>query len=121
MVEIVDSAEVIVAGQAVVFTLTVTKDGATYNLTGKTLYATIRAKSRPNDVVHTDLEDHAVALVTAASGIVSVTLNATKTAYLAPSTARPATYEEPYLLQLRVAGDDYFPEALEFGVRRAIN
>lgn len=122
MAEYVDSGKVIRAGSAATFLNTLTKDGATYNLTGKTVVATIRATQRPNAVIDATLEDMAVTLSTAASGIVTFSLTAVMSALLSPGSGVLADAITYYDVAYKVTTDDYLvSQLLRFGVTRGLD
>ncbi len=87
MVTPTELGEIIVGGDTYTFTVTLTKDGSTYDLTGFTVTCSIRpANSRENVIT-----DHAVTLTTPSSGIVTLTLTSTETAKLAGPVKRDTT------------------------------
>ena len=72
------NAAIIVAGTDFAYTPTLTKDGGTYDLTvggNAVVTCSIRAEGASVDAI----SDHAVALTTPASGIVTLTLTDTET------------------------------------------
>jgi len=124
MTIVVDSGSVIVAGGGATFDNVLSKDGATYVLTGKTVVATIRAESDPSSVIDATLEDIAVTLggtVAAALGGVQFTLTTAQTTLLAPGATLPALSLLNYLLQYKVVTDSYFPQLLRFAVRKKLD
>ena len=118
---IVEADEVIVRSDAVTFLNTITKDGATYNLTGKTVTVSIRAEDAPETAVDATLEDQAVTLSSATLGIVTFALTGTQTGLLTVPSGAPASYVRWFLAQYRVTPDTFMPQALRFGVRQALN
>lgn len=66
----------IIAGADYEATATITKDGATYNLTGHTVTCSIVPRDHPQSVL---IASHAVTLTTPASGIVTLSLSDTET------------------------------------------
>ena len=70
MVTFKELGEILVAGNDYVFTITVTKDGATFNISGATLTASIRSSSTNAKVI----EDHAMTITDDANGIATLTL-----------------------------------------------
>ena len=118
---IVEADKVIVRSDAVTFLNTITKDGATYNLTGKTVTVSIRAEDAPETAVDATLEDQAVTLSSATLGIVTFALTGTQTALLTVPSGAPASYVRWFLAQYRVTTDDFTPQALRFGVRQVLN
>lgn len=121
MATVVESGSVIVAGSSVIFQNTLTKDSVTYDLTGKSVVATIRREDNPGTAIHETLEDEAVTLVTPATGVVSLTLSVAQTTLLAPPSYLQATSVIYYLLQYRVTTDNFYPSLLRFGVRRKLD
>ena len=117
--QIVESDKVIVSGQAVTFSNTLTKDGATYNLPGKTVVATIRAYAHPETLIDAQLEDMPVTVPAGTGGAVTLAVGAALTALL--SGPAPAAASTPYLLQYKISTDAYYPQALAFGVRAALD
>lgn len=117
MATVVESGSVIVAGSSVIFQNTLTKDSVTYDLTGKSVVATIRREDTPGTVIDASLEDEAVTLVTPATGVVSLTLSVAQTTLLAPPSYLAATSVVYCLLQYRVTTDNFYPSLLRFGVR----
>jgi len=117
---------VVVRGQAVEFHNTLKQNGSTYDLSGKTVQATIRLMSTPTTVVSASLEDVSVALAndetTAAAGGVTLALSAALTALLT-YTGEPVNpwHEENWLLQYHVTDDDFYPDMLRFKVRPALD
>lgn len=120
---IVASDAVIVAGDAVTFKTTLTKDAATYNLTGKTVIANVRRESDDDEVIDATLEDLAVTLgntnTAASSGGVTLSLTPAQTALLAPDYG--ITVAQSYLVQFHVLTDDFTTQALQFKVRRGLD
>lgn len=66
---------IIVAGNDVALVVTLQKEFGTFNLTNSTVTCSIRSEDSPNY----EIENHAVTLTTAASGIVTLTLLDTDT------------------------------------------
>lgn len=99
--------------------ITVQRDGAAVNLTGKTVTATIRAERAPNTAVNAALEDHAVALTTPASGICTLTLTDAQMQML----SAPLKVEETrtYICQLYVVDDSYYPDPIRLFIRNELN
>jgi hypothetical protein len=100
-------------------TATLKRDGAALNLTGKTVVATARAESAPATSVDTALEDHAVALTTAASGIVTLTLTDAEMQTLGVSDNPRQT--TPYLVAFKVTNDPYYPQLLRLHVHGVLD
>ncbi len=71
----VNLGETIVAGNDYLFTITVTLDGATFDITGATLTCSIKAEDETTDLI----ADHAMTITTAASGIATLTLTDAET------------------------------------------
>lgn len=114
--------EVIVGGDKYVATLTIQKDGSTFNLSGYTTTATIKLASDTSKTV-----DATVALVTEASGIVSLTLTPTQTAALLPSVNFPdyaklmdCIGDAKVTLDSDPTGDVVHSQALRFDLRRPV-
>lgn len=124
MTQIVDSDEVVVAGDAFTFKNTLTLDGAVYPLTDKTITARIRREGDDSTVIHATLEDLAVTLgntnTATADGGVTLAITGTQSALLAPSGASIDTGHRTYLLEYHVMPDDVTPEALRITVRRGL-
>lgn len=118
----IDSLTVVVAGGAARFEPTIYIDGSALSLTGRTVTATIRALRAPDNILSSSYEDMSVTLgnddVTAANGgtRLDITLNAT---YF--HTPQRAEEWEDYFIQYHVQPDNYYPQALRFGVRRGID
>lgn len=118
---IVDSGSVIVSGGAAILDDTLTKDGATYDLTGKTVVVTIRAEADHATVINAALEDVAVTVDDPTNGGVTVALTTTMTGYLGPPAVAGPSAVAYYLAQFKVVTDNYFPQLLRFGVRRKLD
>ncbi len=114
---VVDEASgVAVKGSSVTFNNTIQKDGSTYDLTGLTVKATIRAAAAPATSLGSALEDVSVtaagtvgavsfSLGTAATELFDVPLDPVRTAL--------------HLLQYHVIEDNFYPQMLRFEVRDA--
>jgi hypothetical protein len=89
-------------------TVTIEQDDVALNLSGKTVTATVRREDDPDTVLDATLEDHAVSLVTAPSGIVKLTLVDTELALLTTPATRSLTNK--YLAFFKVVDDNYFPQ-----------
>lgn len=112
---IVDSGSIVVIGGKATFDNVITKDGATYDLTGKTVTATIRRESAPSTVIDATLEGISVTVDDASNGGVTFDLTTTLSALLtAPSAAGDSI---AYLVQYFVSTDSYYPQALRFHAR----
>ena len=121
MAEIVDSGKVIVSGSAATFTVTITKDDAVYDLTGKTVVATIRAEDDDRSVVDAALEDMAVTVPAGVLGATTRALSEAMSATLSgPRRGEPDAVKN-YLVQYHVTTDSYYPQLLRFGVLRALD
>lgn len=116
---VVETDEVVAAGGAVIFDNTLTKDGATYDLTGFTVVATIRKETAPTAVVDASLEDITVTVDDPTNGGVTFTLDAATTALL--TTEGGPTRITDYLMQYHVTTDDAYPAVFRFGVRNVID
>jgi hypothetical protein len=100
-------------------TTTIKQDDAAMNLTGKTVVATVRAESAPATIVDATLEDHVVALTTAASGIVTLTLSDAEMQKLSvPDNPQQTT---PYLVAFKVTNDPYYPQLLRLHVHGVLD
>jgi len=94
---------------------TITKDGATYDITGATVTCSIHDRAHPGSGL---INDHAVTITTAATGIVTLTLTDTETLTLrAPflhgrsrmhvadfkvvETGLAVVHSEPFLIPVR--------------------
>jgi hypothetical protein len=106
---IVEAASAIPNRGTLVITFNVQQDGAAMNLTGKTVTATVRSDADPSTVINAALEDHAVTLVTPASGVCTLTLTTAELPYL--SGAGHPSRAVGYLVNLKVMPDAYVPEA----------
>lgn len=115
---IVDSGEIVVAGQTATFRLTLTKDGAAYDLTGKTVRCTFRRESAPGTVLAPSLEDVAMNVSDPVNGVAEVTQELEPGHFTTPAPVERTT---PYLVQSYVLQDDFYPQALRFHVRRALD
>lgn len=89
-------------------TVTIERDNVVLNLSGKTVTATVRREDEPDTVLNASLEDHAVVIVTALSGIVRLTLTNTELSFLTAPTVRSLTYK--HLIFFKVVDDDYVPQ-----------
>lgn len=69
----------IVAGDTYTVNATITKDGATYDITGATVTLTLISRAGP---LYQPVLAHAVSITTAASGIVQLALTAAETAVI---------------------------------------
>ena len=74
MVTFKELGEILVAGNDYIFTITVTKDGALFNIAGATLTASIRSSSTNANVI----TDHAMTITDAANGVATLTLTDTE-------------------------------------------
>lgn len=98
----------LVAGGIVLLDLTLTRDGGVYNLTNKTVVATIRRQD--NDAIAIgagELEDMAVTVDDPTNGGVTLALSAAHTTLLAPPAYLPSTSYVYYLIQFKVTTDNY--------------
>ena len=111
--------EIVVAGNDYVIVATLTKDGATWNITGATVTCSIRPVGQSANVA----TDHAVVLTTAASGIVTLTLTDTETAlFQVPAAQFPhQTVEHVGDFKVVESGGNVVHSGLfSFQVRRAV-
>lgn len=119
---VVDSKVVIVQNGTVEFRTTIKKNGTAVDLTGKTVTATIRRESTPDNVLNSAYEDIAVtngnADTAATAGGVTFSFSPSSTYFTVPKRASDA---EPYLVQLYIVTDDYYPQLVRFGVRKELN
>lgn len=97
----------LVAGGAVTLDLALTKENAVYNLTGKTVVATIRRQDNDAGVIDASLEDMAVTVDDPTNGGVTLALSAAHTTLLAPPAYLPSTSYVYYLIQFKVTTDNY--------------
>jgi len=113
---ITDATGIVVSGGRHIFLNTITRDAGTYNLTGKTVTATVRREDSPATVVDDDLEEIAVSLNVPSTGLVEWTLTAVMSAALLapPFPARTTTFT----VQYHVVEDDFYPDLLRFRARR---
>lgn len=103
---------------ALVLTNTIKQDGSALNLTGKTVTATVRAEAAPDTTINAALEDHAVTITTAASGIVTLTLSSTEMGYLAGGDNPWQAI--PYLIAFKT-DDPYFPQLVRIYVHGVLD
>jgi hypothetical protein len=119
----VDSLRVMVLNGTYEIRTTLKKDGATYNLTGKTVTATCRRKLTPGHILHADYENIAVTLgnsdTTTANG--GVTFNLTPDSTKGWTAPEDAEDYEDYFIQFYVSTDDYYPQLMQVGVRRQLD
>ena len=111
--------ETIVAGNDYAFTITLTKDGSTYNVTSATVTCSIKEEGGSSDLI----ADHAVTLTTPASGIVTLTLLDTETILLAQPDATDSLRSITHLADIKVVesgGAIVHCGPFSFPVRRAI-
>jgi len=119
---ITDATGIVVAGGRHIFRNTITRDDAPYDITGKTVTATVRREDAPSTVIAVDehgdgpLEKIPVSLSDPATGLVEWTLTAEMSeALLAPPfPARTANFT----VQYHVVEDDFYPDLLRFRARR---
>jgi hypothetical protein len=116
------TAVVVVQGQAIDLWATLTKDGAVYSLSGKTITATIRREGDPANDVDEDLEGMAVTLgnadTNAAAGGVTLPLTTALTALLTyPGEPVNPWHETAWLVEFTVTDDDFIPDMMRFRVR----
>jgi hypothetical protein len=122
---------VITQGSAFNLDYTLTKDGATYNLTGKTVVCTIRAEGAPQTVLDTTpasaFEDRTITVgggtVSAANGGCYNAVSAVESAELGPTGTSVSVDEITwYIVQTKVSTDSYLAtEVLRFGIRKGID
>ncbi len=99
-------------GQAI-FNVTIKRNGAVVDLTGKTTTGTVR---KLNDFATSlGLDDQPTTLVDAENGIIQFTFDAS----LLSGNPKNALTGMPHTIQFRVVEDDYYPEAITFGARTA--
>ena len=120
---VVDSMRVLVLNGTYTVQGTIKKDGTTYSVSGKTITATIRNRDFPSQVINSAYED-----ISVTSGYSSVTAsNGGFTFSFSPASANgftaPADAEDyhTYFIQLYVSNDDYYPQLIQFGVRKELN
>jgi len=124
----VDSAGediVVVSGSPALADNKITKNGATYNLTGKTVTAKIRAKDAPNTAIDASLETIAVTngggTYTEAQGGVTFQITSAMLVLLQPPSGKALDVLKRYFIQYNVTTDDFQPaEVIEFAVRRGL-
>ena len=87
MVTPVELGETIVGGDKYTFTVTLTKDGSTYDISGFTVTSSIRPDKARENVI----SGHAVTITDAANGVVTLVLTPTETAGLAAPVLRDTT------------------------------
>ena len=115
----VDLGEIITAGNDYNFTLTLTKDGAVFDVTGSTITCSIREVGGTTDLI----ADHAVQLSTPASGIVNLILLDTETAVLTVPSAAGHLQTVQHIADVKVVesgGAIIHCGPFTFDVRRAI-
>lgn len=95
--------------------VTIKRNGAIVDLSGKTVTATTRLVNNWETILDGSLEDQGVIIVTAASGLVQVQLDGTKLV----GNQRSAIKGNPHGIQFFVTEDNYYPELLIIGVRDA--
>ncbi len=96
-----------------IFNVTIKRNGAVVDLTGKSTTGTVRAL---NDFATTlNLDDQPTTLVDAPNGVIQFTFDAS----LLSGNPKNALTGLPHTMQFRVVEDDYYPEAIVFGARTA--
>ncbi len=119
MVTATKLGETVVAGNDYALVFTLTKDGATYDITGATVTCSIRAVGRKED----NIADHSVSITTAASGIATLTLLDTETATLSQPRADEMTNAILHIGDVKVeesGGNFLHCGPFSFEVRRGI-
>lgn len=111
-----------VAGADWTFDNIIQKDDATYDLSAKTITATIRRWDEQTVIVDAGLEDIPVtagagAAATAANGGVAFSLDKAVTV-LCPTPDEAGSWDY-YFCQYYVAEDDFYPQMLRIRVRKA--
>jgi len=114
MTILVDSGQTLVQGGEAVFQNILTRDGATYNLTGKTVKGTIRLETNPLIALHSSLEAFSVTVPAGVAGAVTFILTSAMGSHLIQPDRIGST--NPHLLQYHVVEDDFRSEFLKFGV-----
>ncbi len=119
---VVDSGKTFVAGSKFVFNHTLTRDdGGVYDLSGRTVRATIRKESDGDRVLDSTLEDIAVTVSVAATGSVTFLCSAAQSAFMMPPTFDQPPRTRAYVAQYFVVEDDYYPQMVRFYMRRKVN
>jgi hypothetical protein len=116
---VVDATSAVPNRGVLVITATIQKDAAALDVTAKTVTATIRREEAPGTVVNAALEDHGVSLITAASGIVALTLSNAEMSYM--DVPMDVTQAYPYIVQFYVVDDNYGPQPYRLPVYGVIN
>jgi hypothetical protein len=118
----IQAAGYFVAGADWTFDNIIQKDDAVYDLSAKTVFATIRRWDEQTVQVDTGFEDIVVtpgagSADTAANGGVAFSLDKAVTA-LAPTPDEAGSWDY-YFVQYYVVEDDFYPQMLRFRVRKA--
>lgn len=118
-VTVVEAPSVIPARGPCSLQITIQQNSVALNLTGKTVFATIRAEDSPDSALNASLEDFSVTITTAVSGLVTVSLIDAQTTLLAGLTRVDDT--RTYILQLRVDSDQYYPNPIRLYMRKVVD
>ena len=105
----VDLGEIITAGDDYSLVFTLTKDGATYDITGATITCTIREVGGTTDLITA----HTVAITTALTGIATMTLLDTETALFVQPSAAGHLQTVQHIAHLRPVGNQRLSPCLE--------
>ncbi len=115
----VNLGETIVAGNDYLFTITVTLDGSTFDVTSGTLTCSIKAEDETTDVI----ADHAMSITDASNGIATLTLTDTETLTLRQPVPGKHTATRLHFGDVKVVqsgGNISHHGPFSFNVRRAI-
>ena len=119
---ITDATGIVVSGGRHIFRNTITRDDLAYNITGKTVTATVRREDSPGTIIAMDeygdgpLETIPVAITAPLTGLVEWTMTAAMSeALLAPPFPARTTN---FTVQYHVVEDDFYPDLLRFRARR---
>ena len=115
----VELGEVITAGNDYTFTITLTKDGATFGITGATVTASFREVGGAVDLI----ADHSVTITDAANGIIDIVLLDTETILFTVPRAASHLQTVDHIADVKVVeagGGILHCGPFTFPVRRAI-
>jgi hypothetical protein len=114
------SPSIVVAGDAATFTNTLTASGEAYDLTAKTVTATVRREEGSQIPIDDDLEDISVSIADADAGDVVWIMTAAMSALLAPPNTSSLTATVPYVCIYKVVEDEVQSLPMRFLVRIGI-
>ena len=117
----VDLLDVVTIGDDFVFTVTITKNGATYDITGATLTMEIKEQGTSSDI--TPLVTKAGVITDATNGVATFTLTDTDTGGLSSPDISSSTAVVTHIGDIKVVesgGNVYHPGLFRFDARYPI-